>query len=243
MDPSTSDNDYPSLQPWLIGIASSMAAVSVVFVGLRLISRRLMQQKLWWDDWLIMMSVVCNLVSTSLVFAMYSQGLGLPASASTQTQIISMTKISLTARIVFAWNLCLTKVSILFMFYRIFDLSRLGKACLVAIGAFVILWSIISTCLFIFTCAPVQKLWLPSVSGHCIDLVGRWIANAASNVVTNLVILCLPVPQVLRMTLSRTEKLAVTMVFAQGFLYVSNRPPQPPPSFFQGHGCPFRLFH
>lgn len=181
-----------------------------------------MQQKLWWDDRIIVLSMACNLLAVGLIFAMYSQGLGLPSSTVAPAQIVNMTKVSLAAKILFAWNICLTKLSILLMYYRIFDLSRLGKAYLVGIGAFVVLWSVVSTCLFVLTCGPIQKLWYPNLPGHCIDLIGRWIANAVSNVLTDLMMLFLPMAQVLRMTLSRTEKMAVALVFAQGFLCVHN---------------------
>lgn len=177
-----------------------------------------MQQKIWWDDRFILMSVVCNLFSVGLIFAMYSQGLGLHASAVAHSQVATMTKISLVAKIVFSWNICLTKVSLLLMYYRIFNLSRLEKASLVAIGAFMVLWSAISTFLFVLTCAPVEKLWQPSLAGHCIDLISRWIANTVSTILADLVIIFLPLPQVLKMTMSRMEMIALTLVFAQGFL-------------------------
>lgn len=216
----TSADDLPPLRPWLIAVVVSLAALSAVFVGLRLISRRLMQQNLWWDDWFIIMSMTCSLVSVGLIFAMYSQGLGLPSYAVPPIQVVNMTKISLAAKVVFAWNLCLTKISILFMYYRIFDLTRSGKVYLVAIGTFVVLWSVISTCLFVLTCVPIQKLWHSGLPGSCLSLVVRWYANAVSTVLADLMIIFLPIPQVFRMTLSRMEKIAVTLIFAQGFLYV-----------------------
>lgn len=221
MDSSTTTNtNLPSLRPWLIGVVAALAALSALFVALRLLCRRNMQQKLWWDDWLIIMSLACNCFSVGLIFAMYSQGLGLPSTAVPQSQIATMTKIALAAKIVFTWNLCLTKVSILFMYYRVFDLSRSARVYAVGIGAFVVLWSAMSTCLFILTCNPIQKMWNPNVSGRCISLVGRWIASSVSTVLTDLAIIFLPMPQVFRMSLSKMGKLAVTLVFAQGFLYV-----------------------
>lgn len=45
-------------QSWLVGVVVSMTILSVVFVVLRLVSRRMAQQKLWWDDWTILVSLV-----------------------------------------------------------------------------------------------------------------------------------------------------------------------------------------
>lgn len=48
------------MRPWLIAVVVSMAVLSVAFVALRLIGRRLMRQRMWWDDWMILISVASN---------------------------------------------------------------------------------------------------------------------------------------------------------------------------------------
>lgn len=222
MASSTSTGEHPSLRPWLIGVVVSLAVLSGIFVGLRFMSRRLRKQELWWDDWSILISMACNLVSVGLIFAMYSQGLGLASSAVPASQIVNVAKIGFAARIVFSWNFCITKMSILLMFHRYFDFSRTGRIYLVAIGAFVVLWTIISTCLFVLTCFPVEKQWQPDLPGNCMSQSGRWYANAVSTVLADLMILLLPIQQVFKKTLSRMEKLAVMLMFAQGLLYVPN---------------------
>lgn len=42
---------------WLVGVVVSMAILSIALVVLRLISRRQMHQKLWWDDRMILASL------------------------------------------------------------------------------------------------------------------------------------------------------------------------------------------
>ena len=51
--------DPDNLQPWIVEVVSAVTALSVVSVGLRLVSRHIMGQKLWWDDWMIIFSQVC----------------------------------------------------------------------------------------------------------------------------------------------------------------------------------------
>lgn len=55
MGPST---EVSQLNSWLVGVVVSMATLSTAFVVLRLVSRRMRQQKLWWDDWTILVSMV-----------------------------------------------------------------------------------------------------------------------------------------------------------------------------------------
>lgn len=48
-----------NLQPWTVQVVTSVTVLAAVCVGLRLFSRHLKGQKLWWDDYLIMFSMVC----------------------------------------------------------------------------------------------------------------------------------------------------------------------------------------
>jgi hypothetical protein len=49
-----------NLQPWTIATVSSVTALAFVAVCLRLLSRYERKQQLWWDDWMIIWSMVYN---------------------------------------------------------------------------------------------------------------------------------------------------------------------------------------
>jgi len=217
MASTTDDTNHSSLRPWLLGVVLALALLAVLLTSLRLLSRRLLRQKLWHDDYLILASTSTNLLCAAFILAMRACGLG---DGSTPSVLSPPTrKLLLAMEIAYAWTLCLAKLSVLVSFYRMFDdLSRATKAALGALAGFVMVWSCTSTLLFVFTCSPVQKLWAPETPGQCIHPVGRWIANAASAIMTDVAILLVPATQLLRMTLSRLDKIGVTLVFLQGFL-------------------------
>lgn len=50
--------DPENLHRWTVQVVASMMALAAVAVGVRLLSRRLKQQRLWWDDRLIIFSFV-----------------------------------------------------------------------------------------------------------------------------------------------------------------------------------------
>ena len=64
--PSPSDSVLPglpgyhpyNLQPWTLQVVISVTVLALVSVTLRLTSRRLNGQKPWWDDWMILFSMV-----------------------------------------------------------------------------------------------------------------------------------------------------------------------------------------
>ena len=50
--------DADTLQPWIVQVVVGMTVLTLVCVGLRLLSRRLKGQRLWWDDWMLLFSMV-----------------------------------------------------------------------------------------------------------------------------------------------------------------------------------------
>ncbi|KAG8414808.1 hypothetical protein J3459_009657 [Metarhizium acridum] len=150
---------------------------------------------------------------------MYSSGMGLHADQVDPADIVMVAKWLVVAEVLYAWNLGWTKMSVLLMYYRIFRLPYFKKMAWV-VGAFVWAWVVCITFLFIFICTPVQKLWYPQIPGRCISQVGTWISNAASTIFTDLVILMMPIPQIWKLQLRRTEKIGLTLAFSLGFFVV-----------------------
>ena len=52
--------DPDNLQTWTVEVVSSITLLSAVAVALRLFSRYIKAQKLWWDDYMIIFSLVCR---------------------------------------------------------------------------------------------------------------------------------------------------------------------------------------
>lgn len=151
------------------------------------------------------------------IFAMNASGMGIHADKVAPDSIVQMAKYLLVAEVLYVYNLVWTKLSILLMYYRIFHFPYF-KRMAYGVGAFIIAWVICITFLFIFICVPVEKLWYPALPGHCINQVATWIANAASTIISDFVILLMPLPRIWTLQLRLTEKIAVTLAFCLGFL-------------------------
>lgn len=131
--------------------------------------------------------------------------------------VVMMAKWLIVAEILYAWNLFFTKLSLLLMYYRIFRVPYFKRMAL-AVGGFVMIWAVTISFLFIFICVPVAKVWNPALPGRCINQVGTWIANAASTLLTDIIILLMPVPQVWGLQLSKREKIGIIAAFGLGSL-------------------------
>ncbi|KAJ9209622.1 hypothetical protein DTO166G4_8794 [Paecilomyces variotii] len=208
-----------NLQPWSIATCVSVTGLAFVTVCLRLLSRYERKQKLWWDDYMVIFSMVWNIMVLGFILGMIKYGMGLHADTIPPEHVVMIAKLLVVAEVLYVYNLVWTKISFLLMYYRIFHVPYFKKWAYI-IGTFVVLWVITIMFAFIFICVPVEKLWTPSLPGHCINQVGTWIANACSTIATDLAILVLPIPQVWKLQLARSQKIALTIAFCLGFFVV-----------------------
>ncbi|RYP89230.1 hypothetical protein DL769_000154 [Monosporascus sp. CRB-8-3] len=211
---------YPeNLQPWSISVVVAVTLLALLSVALRILARWEKRQRLWWDDYLIIWSMLWALVVAGFAGGMIQYGVGIHIEQVPMGDVVMQAKFLLVAQLLYAFNLVWTKLSILMMYYRIFRFSYFKQAAY-AIGAFIISWVICITFLFIFICVPVQKVWAPDMPGRCINQVGTWIANAASTILSDLAILILPMPAIWKLQLRQADKIALSVAFGLGFFVV-----------------------
>ena len=68
----------------------------------------------------------------------------------------------------------------------------------------------------LFQCTPLERVWNFEIPGHCINTLAYFRAETISNVVTNVMILLLPVPMVWRLQMALRRKLLLIGIFATG---------------------------
>ena len=70
----------------------------------------------------------------------------------------------------------------------------------------------------IFACNPIRGFYDLSVQARCIDSVSFYWANASLNVITDAIILVLPMPVVWRLHMPVRRKIGVSLLFVAGGL-------------------------
>lgn len=117
-------------------------------------------------------------------------------------------------------SLIFCKLSALCFFTRIFRnrtfllLVKIFAGCLIAAG----LWMVISA--FVF-CLPIHDFWSLSHKvhrAHCFSKEIVWFANAGVQILTDLVILVLPMPLISKLQLPTRQKAGIMLVFGLGVL-------------------------
>jgi len=123
-------------------------------------------------------------------------------------------------QLTYCWALALIKLSILAWYRRVFvnrGVQIATKACI----AFVSLWLVANTLQIFLICRPLEKLWNPLVPGHCGNQKVGYVAIGVFNLVTDVVILLLPISTVWKLPVRTASKIGLTFVFTLGLLYVS----------------------
>lgn len=111
--------------------------------------------------------------------------------------------------------LCLTKISFLAFYLRIFPTKKFRYVCYVTIGVIAsgVFAFVMAT---IFQCVPVAGSWDKSLPKSCID--NSWFRWwwAGFNTATDLWVFLLPMPLLARLKLDLTRKIGLMLMFALG---------------------------
>lgn len=139
------------------------------------------------------------------------------ASGTTLRQIDIMIWI-----VTFPYNtgITLVKLSALFFYARIFQISRNFKISFWITGALVVIWGIGFNMGSVFHCVPQRKIWDPSVKGYCLNRNASYIAAANLNVLVDLVILFLPFPMLRKLHTSLHRKIILGGAFFMGYCVI-----------------------
>jgi hypothetical protein len=112
-----------------------------------------------------------------------------------------------------------TKSTFFFQFYRIIRSTGSPlRVPYISIITIICCWLIAQVILSAVPCIPVQYFWDKTIEGYCPDSTPeRWMSSVG-NIVTDFVILLLPVPVIWRLRIAKGQKLALGAVFGLGFL-------------------------
>ncbi|KAL8711095.1 MAG: hypothetical protein Q9220_004476 [cf. Caloplaca sp. 1 TL-2023] len=81
---------------------------------------------------------------------------------------------------------------------------------------FIGLYYLIAILLTVFECTPVKKSWEKTIPGSCIDLQTFFFANAAFNVITDVMVMALPIPIIAKLQINRKQRIGLGLIFFVG---------------------------
>ncbi|KAF4992794.1 hypothetical protein FGRMN_6896 [Fusarium graminum] len=188
--------------------------LSAFFVVLRFLSRYL-RIGYGLDDWLSVVALFFVFVTGALNYALIAHGLGKHVEVVSEQDQVIFLKLLLTFENIYATTVMFVKLALLQMYLRIFPSRRFRQVSAVIAGV-VIAWWIAICAVCIFQCDPIKKAWLPLIPGKCIKLKASFTGNAIPNITTDVVILCMPVKQIIKLQVNMAQKLSLLFIFLLG---------------------------
>ncbi|KAF4342798.1 integral membrane protein [Fusarium beomiforme] len=204
---------------WILGAIS---------VGLRIASRRLSQNKLWWDDWLIVASLVFSsgFMLDVTCYMTTRGGFGKHIWAAPPDGLEVYFLGLFIAEYLYTISIVFVKWSILALYWRIFGSIKSTRSLIWILFTIVLAWGIAVILVTTFQCKPISAFWLrftPSSGGEMkykcpVNVRMFFIANAIPNITTDILMLLIPVPGIWSLQLRTAKKMAVLGIFALGLL-------------------------
>ncbi|KAL2845824.1 hypothetical protein BJX68DRAFT_256694 [Aspergillus pseudodeflectus] len=206
----------------LLTVSTVLHPLAILAVGLRFLARR-KTASVKIDDYLALLALVFGTglyVSGILICAIGVAGFH--AADLEGYQIERFLLLVYIDNLFYALTLPTIKISILFMYHRLFPVRKFTYASIV-VGLIVTGWMVSVVTVQIFTCTPVRGAWIPSAADHCINQTKFYYGNSVSNVLTDVCILAMPMPLIWRLKMSRRKKVAVTGILLMGgFVCISS---------------------
>ncbi|KAH8651069.1 hypothetical protein BX600DRAFT_553986 [Xylariales sp. PMI_506] len=213
-------------QKLFLAFSIIFSVLPTIAVVMRILSRRIANRTLHFADYLMVASCVLLVMYQAVnISAVLVGGLGIHVKdiverfgiASGQEMFI---KHLIVMQVMWCLDLAMTKIAILLLYLHVFTLR---KFIIVAKGTIVviILWALTMMIGSALICRPIALYWDPKLPGSCGNFYGLWITTGTLNIVTDLIVLLLPMPYLYHLDLELYKKVVLMVMFGLGFLTVA----------------------
>lgn len=201
-------------------ISVAMVVVAGLFVAARIsvrLSKLTTSQGLGQDDYCVIASLISSVGLSVTEIEATVHGYGNHLNGLTKPQIQEALEWFYVAQIMYKVVITFNKMALLLFYLRVFPQQKFRALCFAGL-AFVGCSGFAYIVATIFQCNPVPFYWNRTIhGGHCIQSAPFWISYAVINIATDFYILCLPMPILYSLSLSKKDKYGVMGCFALGF--------------------------
>lgn len=162
------------------------------------------------------MQIFSIVLSVAIQLAV-ENGYGMHKADLERTELIDALRWFFVAQTPYKVVVCLNKISAVLFYQRLFVGKGFQAICWLCIGI-IGGWGAGAVGATIWQCVPIQASWDKTIQATCIDSDAFWTAYAVGNILSDVLVLVLPIPQVLKLKLRPREKVMLCSVFALGGL-------------------------
>ncbi|OCK74153.1 hypothetical protein K432DRAFT_410102 [Lepidopterella palustris CBS 459.81] len=183
----------------------------ILATSTRIIVRYTTQHVPGFDDILVLVATAFGIGSAIAISLAVNKGLGRRISSLGQTEIDTLQKEVYAATILYVLTVAVSKLSIMIFFTRL-AVAQTHKTIVLILTAVIGSWSIAAVFGVAFQC-PTPTPW-NVFSGQCVSLLSFWIGISVVDIITDVVMIALPVNIVWSLQMSPGKKIIVIFVFS-----------------------------
>ncbi|KAJ5090881.1 hypothetical protein N7532_009565 [Penicillium argentinense] len=204
------DEDFgPTL--WVVN--TIFIVLAIFAVAGRFAARRMRKMPLGADDWLICVALFWDCLLYGVFIGCRINGLGKHRATLPPAKVAVFSELLYFFQIIYVLGPPSVKLSLLFLYRRIFEHSRFLLLVYGMMGL-IMVWAIIMTFLSIFNCRPISAFW--TMEGTCFNFRQFAVGYAIVNIITDFAVWLMPIPSVWKIQLPRAQKFALSLIFALG---------------------------
>jgi hypothetical protein len=219
---------------WLWTATTIFPAVCILVVGARLATRHAQRASFGPDDWCIFPALVIVLGMATIILVgvgTHSLGYATPKVDGTSQLAASSRQQTITRKAFFIITListpalALIKLSCVLFYARVFGKGsdRIVNMALHALTALIVVWGFGFFFGWLFGCGTHFDYYWTSQENQLkcpADLAKINLSLAISNFLIDFIIMVFPIPLIMKLQMSRTNKFATLIIFALGGLFV-----------------------
>ncbi|KAF5492224.1 hypothetical protein CGCS363_v011489 [Colletotrichum siamense] len=192
--------------------------LSIISVLARLAAARVSGRRFTWDDWLAIASLVfiAGVFTGTMLWLRF--GLGrheVVVQEEDPMNIVYFYQTIFANEILYPFGLATARLSLVVLYHRIFGLFN-ARYYLYGLMAFIMAWAIYATLPLILACNPVSNFW--TNHKNCIDISKLYISIAVGSIITDFILIILPMPYAAQLRMSWYKKMLLLMSFVFGGL-------------------------
>ncbi|KAI1270612.1 hypothetical protein F5Y18DRAFT_422112 [Xylariaceae sp. FL1019] len=205
----------------IISVALVSASFATVALGLRIWARNFQRFGMMADDWLMVVALIFTIGTLVITILGANAGAGQHVWALHPQDVANVFEYLYAYTFIYAGSVSFTKISILLFYYRLFERGsrgfhiRLGFASFFAVGYLISIWGVAAG-----LCQPTRYFWTKFLgeTGHCVDINASFLSLTALNLVADVLVLIVPIPEILALQMPKRRKLGVLFVMLLGGL-------------------------
>ncbi|KAH8674248.1 hypothetical protein BX600DRAFT_509433 [Xylariales sp. PMI_506] len=210
---------YPVESRANVGIVTAIVTISigVPIVLARCVTRFKLTGRLWSDDYMSIFTLAMVLVMAGTQLWSSHRGLGQHYWTIDLNNFPFIRLMFYVSKLLYVVVQCTGKVAILMVYQRIFDsnhVSRWFRRTIKVLISLTFLIEGIYIFIIAFQCIPISAQWDSSVTNaRCLNLDVAFTLAAVINIVSDLVLMILPIPELRKLQVSRKKKWGVALMF------------------------------